>query len=72
MGALIFLKARCSLSAVYRRGHGETGYVFPNNFLVNWTRNESVLQLWFGFCFYSKLVTVVLLKNLVAEIPMPR
>ena len=63
MEALLFLKAPCSLSTVYSPGHEETGYLFPNNFLVDWTRNESVLQLWLGFCrnlcFYSKLVTVV-------------
>lgn len=39
MAALIFLKAPCSISTLYRQRHEETSYIFPNNFLVNWTRN---------------------------------
>lgn len=31
-------------------GREETSYLFPNNYLVDWTRKKSVLQLWLGFC----------------------
>lgn len=74
MEALIFLQAPCSLSTVYRRGHEETSCIFLNNFLVNWTINESVLQLRLGFCrnlcFYSKVVAVVYhFKNWCVKFP---